>query len=84
MGQARVLGVERVWREKSMRKMQAADFVLIADIAAFYENIDRPRLFSDLRAVNMDDETGRLLSACLNRWAEPRGKGIPQRHSASI
>jgi hypothetical protein len=75
--------VWKEWRERSMEKMQTADFVLIADIAAFYENIDLHRLFSDLRAVNMDEEAARLLSTCLNRWAEPRGKGIPQGHSAS-
>ena len=32
----------------------------------------------------MPEEAAKLLSACLNRWAEPRGKGIPQgRRSAS-
>lgn len=73
----------REWREKSLRKLASAEFVVTADIAAFYENIDLPRLSSDLRAVEMDDEAVRLLSACLNRWAEPRGKGIPQGRSAS-
>lgn len=73
----------REWREKSLQKMEVADFVLVADIAAFYENIDLPRLFSDLRAVNIDDEAAALLSSCLNRWAEPRGKGIPQGHTSS-
>jgi retron-type reverse transcriptase len=71
------------WREKSLEKLQTAEFVLIADIAAFYENIDLARLFSDLRALNMDEEAATLLSACLNRWAEPRGKGIPQGHTSS-
>ncbi len=73
----------REWRQKSLEKLRAAEFVVIADIAAFYENIDLPRLSSDLRAVGMDDEACRLLSACLGRWAEPRGKGIPQGRSAS-
>ena len=71
------------WRQKSLEKLRAAEFVLIADIAAFYENIDLPRLSSDLRATGMGEEATRLLSACLNRWAEPRGKGIPQGRSAS-
>jgi hypothetical protein len=75
--------VWKEWREKSLQKLQTAEFVLIADIAAFYENVDLNRLSSDLRSVNMDDEAGTLLSSCLNRWAEPRGKGIPQGHSAS-
>jgi hypothetical protein len=75
--------VWKEWREKSLQKLQTAEFVLIADIAAFYENVDLNRLTSDLRSVNMDDEAGTLLSSCMNRWAEPRGKGIPQGHSAS-
>jgi hypothetical protein len=71
------------WRQKSLEKLTTAEFVLMADIAAFYENIDLPRLSSDLRSVGMDDEATKLLGACLNRWAEPRGKGIPQGRSAS-
>lgn len=60
-----------------------ATHVLFADISAFYENIDLPRLASDLRRVGMDNETAVLLSACLNRWAQPRGKGIPQGYTAA-
>jgi hypothetical protein len=71
------------WREKSLEKLKTAEFVLMADIAAFYENIDLPRLSSDLRSIGMQDEATKLLAACLNRWAEPRGKGIPQGRSAS-
>jgi hypothetical protein len=65
------------WREKSLEKLQTAEFVLIADIAAFYENVDLSRISSDLRSVNMDDEAATLLSSCLNRWAEPRGPKCP-------
>jgi SAM-dependent methyltransferase len=75
--------VWREWREKSLEKLETAEFVLTADISAFYENIDLARLASDVRATGMDDEAARLLRACLNRWAEPRGKGIPQGHTSS-
>jgi hypothetical protein len=75
--------VWREWREKSLQKLRTAEFVLMADIAAFYENIDLHRLSSDLRVSNMDEDASRLLSSCLNRWADPRGKGIPQGHSGS-
>ena len=57
--------------------------MVVADISAFYENIDLPRLASDLRRIGIDHEIITLLSSCLNRWAEPRGKGIPQGYSAA-
>jgi len=72
------------WREKSKRKVQdGARFVVFADIAAFYENIDLPRLASDVRRLNFDEESAVLLSECLNKWAQPRGKGIPQGYSGA-
>lgn len=77
----------RVWRqfrEKSIAYLgQGTEFVLFADISAFYENIDLPRVASDLRTVGVDRRIMDLLSNCLNRWAEPRGKGIPQGYSAA-
>jgi hypothetical protein len=76
--------VWREWREKSKQRIEGgARFVLFADIAAFYENIDLSRLASDSRRVGFDDESATLLSDCLNRWAQPRGKGIPQGFSAA-
>lgn len=76
--------VWREWREKSKRRIErGARFVLFADIAAFYENIDLSRLASDVRRLNFDEESATLLSECLNRWAQPRGKGIPQGFSAA-
>jgi hypothetical protein len=76
--------VWREWREKSKRRIeQGAQFVLFADIAAFYENVDLNRLASDIRRLGFDEESATLLSECLNRWAQPRGKGIPQGFSAA-
>jgi hypothetical protein len=75
--------VWKQWREKSAERLRGGtEFVLAADISAFYENIDLGRLASDLRTIGIPAETEQLLSACLNRWAQPRGKGIPQGYSA--
>jgi Reverse transcriptase (RNA-dependent DNA polymerase) len=76
--------VWKQFREKSNKRLASgARYVLFADISAFYENIDLPRLTSDLRRIGMDSETANLLSDCLNRWAQPRGKGIPQGYTAA-
>jgi len=81
---SRGFGVWKQFREKSIAYVgQGTEFVLFADVSAFYENIDLPRLASDLRAVGIDQHVMGLLSDCLNRWAEPRGKGIPQGYSAA-
>src|SRR5205807_3528391 len=47
--------VWKQFREKSNEKLaNGAAYVLFADISAFYENIDLPRLASDLRRIGMD------------------------------
>jgi hypothetical protein len=76
--------VWREWREKSLHKLtQGSQFVVIADIAGFYENIDLNRLYTDLRPLAINSAALDLLMKCLNRWASPRGKGIPQGYTAS-
>jgi Reverse transcriptase (RNA-dependent DNA polymerase) len=76
--------VWKQFREKSNERLaNGAAYVLFADISAFYENIALPRLASDLRRIGMDHETANLLSDCLNRWAQPRAKGIPQGYTAA-
>ena len=76
--------VWKEFREKSNERLAyGATYVLFADISAFYENVDLSRLASDLRRVGMDQETITLLSSCLNRWSQPRGKGIPQGYTAA-
>jgi hypothetical protein len=76
--------VWREFRQKSEQRLRnGARYVLFADISAFYENIDLGRLASDLRRLNFDEESAALVSECLNRWAQPRGKGIPQGYSAA-
>lgn len=76
-----------VWRQ--MREMsldtlkEGFRYVVVTDITGFYENIDISRLVSELRETGADEELVNLLSKCLNKWAHPRGKGIPQGYSAS-
>jgi hypothetical protein len=80
----RGFSVWRQFREKSSQRLAGgAAYVLFADISAFYENVDLPRLASDMRRIGTDNETATLLSDCLNRWAQPRGKGIPQGYTAA-
>jgi hypothetical protein len=76
--------VSKQFREKSLGYLSSGtEFVVFADISAFYENIDLSRLASDLRRIGIDRQITNLLASCLNRWAEPRGKGIPQGYSAA-
>jgi hypothetical protein len=72
------------WREKSLQKLRTGtQFVVSADIAGFYENIDLQRLRSDLSALGIPAAPLALLIDLLQRWAHPRGKGIPQGYSGS-
>ena len=76
----------RAWndfRQKSLEAARKTEFVVVIDIAAFYENVDIGRLVSDVRHIGASKEEIDLLATCLNRWAEPRGKGIPQGYTAS-
>ena len=71
------------WRTKSLVKLTGTQFVVFADIAGFYENIDLQRLRNDLNLLSVDSVFLDLLMTLLNRWSQPRGKGIPQGYSAS-
>jgi len=57
--------------------------MLSTDITGYYDNIDVAKLMSDLRGLRVHDEELRLLAACLNRWSNPRNRGIPQGYAAS-
>lgn len=71
------------WRTKSLEKLKTSQFVVLADIAGFYENIDLQRLSSDLKPLYPNQNLLNLLMALLNKWAQPRAKGIPQGFSAA-
>lgn len=73
------------FREKSLSYIeQGYNFVVFADISAFFENISISRLISDLNALGVSDNIRSTLSKCLNRWAEPRQRGIPQGYRCSF
>jgi hypothetical protein len=72
------------FREKSIELLGSGyNFVLETDISGYYENIDISRLIRELRSLGIDAEHLANLSTCLNKWAEPRGRGIPQGFSPS-
>jgi hypothetical protein len=76
--------VWKEWREKSLSKLsQNVKFVLMTDIAGFYENIDLQKLQSELGPLFSEPKMLHLLMKLLNRWAYASGKGIPQGYSAS-
>jgi hypothetical protein len=70
--------------EKSVARIGAgAAFVVVADISAFYENIDIGLLVSDVRATGAPKPAVDQLSVCLNKWAQVSGRGIPQGQTPS-
>jgi len=72
------------FRQRSLALIeQGAAYVVMTDITAFYENIDLSLLFSDLRSAGAPEEVVNQLSACLNKWAQVPGRGIPQGQSPS-
>ena len=77
----------RPWREFQKKSLAAlasdVRYVVFTDISAFYENIDLAYLNSILLQAGVDQDLLRLLGKCLNRWAQPRAKGIPQGYTSS-
>ena len=72
------------FRVKSLSKIaEGISYVVFADISGYYESIDVSLLISDLKQIRAPIEVVNQLSACLNRWAQVRGRGIPQGHSPS-
>jgi hypothetical protein len=70
--------------EKSIAKINSgANLVVVADISAFYENIDIGLIISDIRATGAPKAAVDLLSTCLNKWAQVSGRGIPQGQTPS-
>jgi hypothetical protein len=61
----------------------AVTYIVLTDVAGFYDHIDLALLSSDLRALNCPIEIIGMISTCLNAWAPVPGRGIPQGLSAS-
>ncbi|MDD5541023.1 MAG: RNA-directed DNA polymerase [Candidatus Marinimicrobia bacterium] len=73
------------FRETSLSYIDKGyEWVVFADISGYFENISIQRLISDLRAFGLTEEILKYLSKCLNRWAEPRSRGIPQGNRCSF
>jgi len=82
-----IRGGVRAWtsfRQKSLSLLTSeVSHVVISDVTGFYDNIDLPRLASELKVLGTSGSDLDLLSLCLRRWNHPRGKGIPQGYTAS-
>lgn len=62
----------------SIHEAQNHEFVVVADISAFYENISHAFLFSELRRIGVPSEIISLLRTCLRAWSNDTDRGIPQ------
>jgi hypothetical protein len=72
------------FRERSLAKIdEGFSYVVTADIAAFYENVDVGTLMSDLRGVGCPTPALSIVGDCLNKWVQVPGRGVPQGYSAS-
>lgn len=63
---------------------QGYEYVVFADVSAYFENISLSRLHADLKSFGVSNLVLGLLMTCLNRWAEPRNRGIPQGYRPSF
>jgi hypothetical protein len=72
------------FRQQSLRRIDAgALYVVMADISAFYENVDISVLLSDLKQSGPPGDAVEQIARCLNKWAQVPGRGIPQGQSPS-
>lgn len=72
------------FREKSLELINAGfEYVIIADVTGFYENINHQILQSDMRAAGITSELTLKIIRALQKWSLVNGKGIPQSCSAS-
>lgn len=72
------------WRESSIAHLrQDVEFVVTADVANFYDNIDHTMLLRFLREAGVNETLVSWLGVGLKRWSAPRSRGIPMGMSAS-
>jgi len=60
-----------------------AEFVVVADVAGFYENIDLYTLRSDLNGLGVNSSVLAQAMECLHRWTRVPRRGLPQGSSPS-
>ena len=58
-------------------------YVVVADVAGCYEDIDLSTLRSDLNGLGVDSAVLAELMECLHRWARVQRRGLPQGYSPS-
>lgn len=85
----------REWFEPFFARWQAFDrdsaadlddgfaFVVVADVAGCYEDVDLNTLRSDLNGLGVDAAVLAQLMECLHRWARVQRRGLPQGYSPS-
>ncbi|MEA2711993.1 MAG: hypothetical protein QOF78_4594 [Phycisphaerales bacterium] len=75
----------KAFATKSVENANRYAFVVICDVAGFYENVDLQRLCNDLKEAGCKEADIKLLREMLYRWSDQsaRGRGLPQGHSAS-
>jgi hypothetical protein len=75
------------WRAFDRDSVRAIDegtpFVVVADVAGYYENIDLNTLRSDLNGLGVDAPALSQLMDCLHRWPRVQRRGVPQGYSPS-
>jgi len=64
--------------------MSGFDYIVLADICGYYENINIDFLLSEIVNCSLPKEVSSLLLKCLKKWSfQNSSKGIPQGYSAS-
>jgi hypothetical protein len=68
------------FRDRSLGRLKSpsSGFVLTADIAGCFENIEIGLLRSDLTRIGCPQDVVALIGKCLNGWAACSGRGLPQ------
>lgn len=73
----------KAMQDAKIEKAEEHEYVLITDIAGFYENIEIPTAVSTINQMGADDEIVYSLKDLLQIWAEPRNRGVPQGFGSS-
>lgn len=70
----------KAWRDESLRllALRRSTFVVLADIAGYFENISISLLTSDLLQAGCREDVIVLLRKCLNHWCQTPDRGLPQ------
>jgi hypothetical protein len=69
-----------LWTSETLRRLDLnkTTYVVTADIAGYFENVNLSRLKSELIRANCPAEVVDLIFRCQQRWASVRGTGLPQ------